>query len=217
MPPETALTTTSNPSSQTPTSLARGSAKLSEKLKGLLLGGETPVVGPITAGELRAFIESAPSPELATPRDVDEHLAALSLATKEKPHTKAEIKARMEIFWRVLKGCTKNDLARGTDKLLREMKWMPTPAELSYAVGSFRAQREYALSRAAYLIKLHEREWTPPIAPEDMVKPEDLAALSASIAEQFPTEREGENGPLTHASRAHAQPSNTETNDAAAA
>jgi hypothetical protein len=214
MPPQTALTTTT-----TNHITQRSAPILSEKLKGLLLGGESPVVGPITAGELRTFVASAPQPELATIDDVEEHVSALALAKKEKSSSTGEAKARLELFWRVLKGCTRNDLVRGTDKLLREPSpWMPTPGELSYAVGSYRAQREYALSRAAYLIKLHEREWTPPIPPEDMVKPEDLIALSASIAEQFPSEREGENAtPTASLARACDQPETTETNDAAAA
>lgn len=166
---------------------------LSERLHALLLSGESPIIGPVSAAELRTYIEAHVQPAYATQQDVDHHVGLLSLATKERRPTPAEANARIELHWSALKGCTRVDLARGTQHLVNTMTFMPTPAELRASVRLSRAKREYPIGRASYLVMLHERQYVAPIEPANQLTVEGFKQFRQELAAIFPTEREGAN------------------------
>lgn len=182
---------TSTPATTNPgTPISR--PRLSEKLAALLKSQDNPIIGPKTATELRNWLTAQPEPAMATTDDVDEHVTALSLVLKERPGTtKLEAGARLDLYARALKGVAKADLARGTDDLLRTMTFMPTPAEVLKAANKYAARREFAHFRARQLIRDHEAKWKPPLRPEDMASPEEVAALMKKLAADHPSERDG--------------------------
>lgn len=155
-------------------------ARLSARLSALLASGETKVVGPKTAAALRAYLDG-PWPDLPmpTPDRIDSMVSRLALATKERKLSDDEATERLELFWRVLRDLPLVDLAAAFDDLLRTSTFMPTPAEVYQRASSHRARREYRKSRARHLVWLHDREWRPPLKPEDMASPEEIAALLA--------------------------------------
>ncbi len=157
---------------------------MSEKLKGLLASGDSPIVGPNAAGELRAWIAEAEAarPTPATEEQIENAIAMLALATKEKAGTtRADARARLELFSMALSDVAGTDLTRGLNQLVRTIKFMPTPSEVRAAALSFAARREYAISRARHLVWKHETQWAPPVA--EIVPPEELAGLLADTKE----------------------------------
>ena len=163
---------------------------MSEKLKGLLKMKDTPVVGPKTAEELRNWLTAQPTPTKATIDDIDEHITALSLATKERAGTtKLEAKARLDLYARALRDIAKPDLARGVDDLIKTMTFMPAPAEVRAAALKYAGKREFALFRAREILRAHAR-YEPPLRDEDRATPEDIAAVKKMMAERFPSARE---------------------------
>lgn len=165
---------------------------MSDKTKALLLGDDKPIVGPNTALELRRFVAEAEAarPRLPERGEVDELVSGLSLATKERATSKDEARVRLGLYWQALKDVPISDLERGFTELVKTATFMPTPAEVRASALVSKTKRERAISRARHLAWLHDREWTPPIDEADLVKPEDLKALSAQLAEQFPSQRD---------------------------
>lgn len=162
---------------------------LSDKLSALLVSSDSPVVGPNTVAELRAWIAvPRTEPDLPTMERVENLVARLSLATKERAASPAEAKERLDLYWRVLHDVPLIDLARAFDKILATMTFMPTPAEVRRAADRFTVMRSYRLSRARHLIWLHETQYVPPV--DDPVTAEDIAAIRAATEAQFPSERD---------------------------
>lgn len=120
--------------------------------------------------------------------DIDQHVSALSLASKERPLTKQDAKARLDIYARALRDVTKADLARGTDDLLRSVTFMPTPAEILKAANRYAAKREFAHFRAREILRAHAK-WEPPLKDEDRATPEDIAAIKQQVAARFASNR----------------------------
>lgn len=162
---------------------------MNSKLKELLRSGDSPIVGPNTANELRAFVANAPVLALAEPEDFEKALSILSLATASKRLSDAEAKEQIKIHRKLNCDLTARDLDRAVVKLGRESTFMPTPAEIRKAALSFANKRAFALNRARHLIWLHEQHYEPPLDPADQVRPEDIAGLLAQIAEDNPSQR----------------------------
>lgn len=146
---------------------------LSEKLNDLLLSGDSPVVGPKAAAELRAFA-AEPEPPLATESEVDTMLGKLALATAQPKLSKDEAKERMAMYWLALRDIPVVDLRGAFVDLLRHSKFMPTPAEVRSSAVQKGAHRRYAKSRARHLAWKHEQEWKP---SNDTIPSEELQAL----------------------------------------
>lgn len=165
---------------------------LSEKLSVLLLSGDSPVIGPSAATELRAWlaaIEAYGQPPTPSIDDVENVVSRLSLATKERALTVEENKERLELYWRALNDVPRADLTRAFDVLIRTSKWMPTPAEIHAEAKRHAAKRDYRISRARHLIWKHDREYIAP--PADRVTPEEIAQIkrAAGIGEEVDSAR----------------------------
>lgn len=147
------------------------------KLAELLLSGDSPVVGPNTSAELRAYV-AQPDPPLANQDQVETLVGKLAIATAQGKSSQSEADARVEMFWLALRDLPVDDLRNAFMDLLRSCTFMPTPAEVRTAAIRQGALRRYAKSRAQHLIWKHEQEWKP---SGDIVPPEELQALLASV------------------------------------
>lgn len=147
------------------------------KLNELLLSGDSPVVGPNTAGELRAFV-AQPEPALPSQDQVETLVGKLAIATAQAKVSESEADARIEMFWLALRDLPVDDLRGAFMDLLRTCTFMPTPAEVRTAAIRQGALRRYAKSRAQHLVWKHEQEWKP---SGDIVPPEELQALLANV------------------------------------
>lgn len=150
---------------------------LDDKLTELVLGPDSPVVGPKSAAVLRDFA-AQPEPPLPNENQVDTMLAKLALATAKTKTSPEEAKARLELYWIALRDIPLDDLRAGFVHLLQTATFLPTPAEVRRAARYNGAVRRHAKSRAAWLVKIHEREWRE---PTEMVKPEEVHALMMNV------------------------------------
>lgn len=164
---------------------------LSDKLSALLTAQDSPVVGPITAMALREWL-AAPrtDPDLPTTDRVENMIARLSLATKERAVSEREAKERLDLYWRALRDVPLVDLGRAFDDILKSATFMPTPAEVRSKAARYTALRNFRHSRAKHLVWLHDTRWTAPIPEGQAIAAGELAELKAGLAEQFPSDRE---------------------------
>jgi len=149
---------------------------LDAKLSALVLGSDSPVVGPHTAAALRTFA-AEPEPPMVTQDEVETMLAKLAMATAQAKLTDAETDERMSLYWLALKDLPVADLRAAFVDLLRTSKFLPTPAEIHKAASAKGSKRRHAKSRARHLVWLHERDWKP---VADVIPPEELAGLLAA-------------------------------------
>lgn len=133
---------------------------LPDRLNELLASGESPVVGPETAGMLTAYAEQ-PEPPLASKAQVEVMIGKLALATAQPKVSEAEASARIELYWLALNDVPVDDLRQGFADLVKTAKFLPTPAEVRTAAMKFAARRKYLKSRARHLAWKHRTEWRP--------------------------------------------------------
>jgi len=147
------------------------------------------VIGPKTAAALTAWIEAQPIPEVATEERIDNMIAKLGMATKERQLSKEANDARLDLYCRALRDVPVIDLGKGFDDLLRTCTFMPTPAEVYQAAKKHTHQRDWKVHRAKHLVWLHRQEWSPP--REDTGRPtsDEISAILHGTAEQFPSNR----------------------------
>ena len=150
---------------------------LPAKLQGLLMGTDSPIVGPNTAAQLAAFA-AEPEPPLASREQVEVMIGKLALATAQPKATDAEAGERLDLYWRALNDIPVCDLRAAFAELLKTAKFLPTPAEVRKAAMVPGASRRYAKSRARHLAWKHSVEWQPPIAS---IPQGEVRALLASV------------------------------------
>lgn len=151
---------------------------MSDRLNALLDSGDSPIVGPNTAGALRTWLDSQPELPCASPERIENMIARLAMATKERPLSRAENKVRIDLYCRVLRDVPLIDVVAGFDVLLARCTFMPTPAEVLGACMPSKAKREFRYSRARWLIWLHERDWQPAV---EMAAPEEVQIMLADM------------------------------------
>lgn len=154
--------------------------KLSELVERKMTLSDMPVIGPVSADHLRAFVAAStpPAPEI---EQVETMLAKLSLALPKAKASDIEADERINIYWAELKTYALPDLQRAFSVLLRICTFFPTIAEIEAAVAPIRAKRMARANRADMLIMKHEREWQPPLADDNAVDVGDMVgkALAA--------------------------------------
>lgn len=135
------------------------------------MSGDNPVIGPNTARQLSEFAASA-EPETARRDQVEVMIGKLAMATAQAKVSDAEAGERIELYWLALNDIPVCDLRTAFTDLIRNSKFLPTPAEVRAAALIPGARRRYAKSRAKHLAWLHEREWKPPVEllPADEAK-----------------------------------------------
>ncbi|RPF70458.1 hypothetical protein [Aurantiacibacter spongiae] len=144
-----------------------------ERLNDLLLSGDSPVVGPKTAGILLAFANE-PEPATATEAQIETMIGKLAIATAQSKLSDREVEAKIEMYWIALRDLPLDDLRAAFVQLVRSSTFLPTPAEVRKAAMREGATRRYAKSRARHLAWLHDREWKP---QGKMVDPAEVRAL----------------------------------------
>jgi len=154
---------------------------LSDKLTALVLGSDSPIIGPQSANELRQFA-AQPEPPCAERGQVETMIGKLAIATAQPKTSQAEADARLELYWLALQDLPLCDLRAGFMELVKTATFLPTPAEVRTAVVSAGSQRRYAKVRARYLVMLHDTKWKPPIPESGMVNPDEVRAFLAARA-----------------------------------
>lgn len=164
---------------------------MSAKRLALLDCGDSPVIGPNTAAELRAWIVDAEAFEGGLERPTEERIDTLvtrfSFATAKRAPTKAEAHEMHGLYWRVLRDVPLVDLARAFDDLLKTATFMPRPAEVRAAAFRYTAKRSYRLSRARFLVWKHEQEYRAPIEPVSAAEVEAIKQAAAAQMTQAQT------------------------------
>ena len=151
----------------------RSEPLLSDRLSELLDSGDSPVIGPKSAAALQQWLDAAPVLDLITEDRLDNLVAKLALATKERKLSDTEAKSRLDLFWSVLRGLPIVDLGLAAKDILRTHTFMPAPAEVYRRAAAHRAKREYRKSRARHLIWKHGVEYrnpTPGMTDDDREK-----------------------------------------------
>lgn len=141
------------------------------------MSGDSIVVGPRSAAELREFA-AQPEPPMPTESEVSTMLGKLAIATAQPKVSPAEAKERLAMYWLALRDLPVADLRSAFVKIIKTKTFLPTPAEVRAAAIQAGANRKYAKSRAKHLAWLHDREWTP---PKDHVPAEELKALVSGV------------------------------------
>lgn len=145
-----------------------------------------PIVGPKSAAALREFIEH-PEPPVATEEWIEAQIGTLSI----KPHRKATVADMamiLKTYVAVLAQYPRADLGYAFGRLLRESKWFPDISEILVHADYCRNTRSCKKVQAKVLLMKHEREWIAPIPEDQIVKPEEVAALVSEL--RFGAEKE---------------------------
>lgn len=140
---------------------------------------EMPVIGPKSAAELQSFIDH-PEPPPAEVTWIRKQIGLLSQKPSRRMGT-LDAEMIVETFERLLKGYSRADLGYAFGQIMRKSKWFPDVADvIEYADYSV-TQRSTKRVRAKMLIMKHERDWTPPIPEDQIIKPEEVQALLAEM------------------------------------
>ncbi|WP_397586664.1 hypothetical protein [Sphingobium fuliginis] len=121
---------------------------------------EMPVVGPISAGHLQAYVDASvpPAPQLG---QIETMMGKLSIALPKREMSDEEANERLDLYWQALKRHALPDLQQAFMTLLRTCKFFPTIAEIEAAVAPIRGRRTRRLVAARLLLMKHQREWRP--------------------------------------------------------
>lgn len=140
---------------------------------------EMPVVGPISAGHLRTYIEAStpPAPQIG---QIETMLAKLSIALPKKQVSDQEANERLDLYWQALRAHALPDLQQAFMVLLRTCRFFPTIAEIEDAVKAIRGPRARRLSAARLLLLKHEREWKP---TGELLTAEEARQLGSILAQ----------------------------------
>lgn len=141
---------------------------------------DMPVIGPKSASELRRFAEH-PLPPIARKDQIEVMLAKLSVALPKAQASEAEVNERLDLYWQALKHHALVDLHQAFGDLLRTCRFFPTIAEIEAAVKPIAGRRLSRVTQARLLLLKHDREWTPPIADDDLADPVAVKALLANL------------------------------------
>jgi hypothetical protein len=141
---------------------------------------DMPIIGPVTAGQLRAYVESC-RPPMPTAEQVNSMVTRLAnmmpspRLSDDADEADRMAVERMATYRRALASHALPDLHAAFDQILRKCRFFPTIAEMEAIIAPIRAKRTARASRAQSLIMKHEREWSPPAA--NVVSIEEVAQL----------------------------------------
>lgn len=174
------MTATTLPATQTQTKSATltPALPLPDNLAALLMGSESPIVGPDDAKQLAEFA-ATPEPEAAAKAQVEVMIAKLAMATAQSKVSEAEASERMDAYWLALSDIPLDDLRAAYVALVRTCKFLPTPAEVRIAALNAGSGRKYAKSRARFLAWKHSVEWRPPV---EVIPADEVAALLSGVS-----------------------------------
>lgn len=146
-----------------------------------------PVLEPDTADEARAII-AAFDQNLAAgcPKDeVARMFTRLSVLFPQSAHAKQsddEAAVTLATYVDLLCDIPGDVLAPAFKAVAQRCKFFPTVAEIREAAAPELNNRRWRLMTLRRLLVKHEREWEPPLAPEDQCSPEDAKRILAEVA-----------------------------------
>lgn len=154
-------------------------SKLSSLLDQKLNFNDLPVIGPVSAGQLRAYV-SACQPPAAAPDQINRMLTRVAnMMPSPRGMTAEEAEERMATYRRTLTSHALPDLHAAFDTILRKCRFFPTIAEIEEIIAPIRAKRTARATRATMLIFKHDREWRE---PQEMLTAEEAAQLERILA-----------------------------------
>ncbi len=140
---------------------------------------DSPVVGPKTAAQLRAFLAMPDVHAMPEREQMDMMIGRLALATAQAKVSEAEANERLEAYWLALHDLPLEDLRWAYAELVKTATFLPTPAEIRAKAQYPGAMRAFRRTRAQMLLTKHEGEWSEPV---EYVKPEEIAQIKADVA-----------------------------------
>lgn len=170
-------------STRTATAISWSEPGLPSKLSTLLdqrLGlNDLPVVGPVSANHLRAYVADA-VPPMATEYQVNQMMTRVAnMMPSPRGLTREQADERMMLYRRTLSRHALPDLQAAFDVILRQCRFFPTVAEIEEIVAPIRAKRMARAIRADMLIMKHEREWKE---PQPLLTVDEAAQLGRILA-----------------------------------
>ena len=145
---------------------------------------DLPVIGPVSAGHLRAYVASCQPPQ-PEPEQVNRMLTRMAnnLAAPRLSDDPEEAERmahdRLETCRRILCRHAVPDLHDAYDAILLRCRFFPTIAEIEEIIAPIRAKRMARANRADMLIMKHEREWKE---PQPLLTVDEAARLGRILA-----------------------------------
>lgn len=154
-------------------------SRLSSLLDQKLAFHDLPVVGPVSADLLRAYL-AASRPPAAAPEQVNRMMTRVAnMMPSPRGLTQDQAEERMMLYRRALGAHALVDLQAAFDVILRNCRFFPTVAEIEGIVAPIRAKRMARTNRAEMLIFRHEREWR---APHPLLTADEASQLGRILA-----------------------------------
>ncbi|WP_416463985.1 hypothetical protein [Sphingomonas sp. VDB2] len=140
---------------------------------------DLPIVGPVSAGQLRAYVAACRPPH-ATEYQVNQMMTRVAnMMPSPRGLTQEQAEERMMLYRRTLSSHALPDLQAAFDVILRRCRFFPTVAEIEEIVAPIRAKRMARANRAELLILKHEREWRE---PQPLLTADEAAKLGRILA-----------------------------------
>lgn len=94
--------------------------------------------------------------------------------------TDVEAEQRLSLYTDLLQDIPFDILSRAFREAAKKFIFFPTVAEIRKIAGYEVAERRWRHSLLERMIRIHERDWTPPVKPEDMPTAEEMAEIRAT-------------------------------------
>lgn len=152
--------------------------------------GYLPVVDAGVAQQIPALLERygdglAPS----TDDQIERMITKIALLYPGGKLSDAESAARLELYIDLLRDIPFDILSSAFRSVAQKSRFFPTVAEIRDAAAPALRARRGKLVTLQMLLDKHERYWSPPVAPEDLATPEDIARIKREVAEEFRAKR----------------------------
>lgn len=164
----------------TPCSLLLQNAELAKLVDDIQPGIDQRLPTPAERASLERLVpgyEAALTP--ATPEEIEEAVAMLSLAYPAMRASVSEAGARLELYTKALAHLPPDILEMACMAALRQCIFFPSVAEILARANGL-ALRQWRLQRIQYLIAKHDREWREP-EPEERLTAEQREKVDAYL------------------------------------
>ncbi len=179
MTAQTAITARTEPNHQ----IRWYEPSLPPKLDALLEENRTftdlPIVGPVSAGHLRAYI-AACQPPMPERKQIERMIGRIAVMMPSPNITKQEAEERLDLYCRALGVHALPDLHAAFDVIVRTCRFFPTVAEIEKIIAPIKGRRTRREGTARMILLKHEREWSE---PKEMLTEEEARLLGGILAD----------------------------------
>lgn len=159
-------------------------SKLNTLLDQKMTFSDMPVVGPVSANQLREYIVAC-QPPMPAPEQINRMVTRIAnmmpspRLSDDADEAERMAEERMSTYRRALAAHALPDLHTAFDLILRRCRFFPTIAEVEEIIAPIRAKRMARANRAGMLVMKHEREWRE---PQPLLTSADAAQLGRILA-----------------------------------